>query len=457
MLGKTIAVAAIATGIQQGSGLFSDAERQRIYDYWSVPDRYEVGLPADAPAKGPWQVRLTVEGSQWLWKYNKARGLSKSSPEVDPGAQTEDQKPWESWIDAKVAHDRWQASITAARANSALGVRTKDVGTEPPAPGIEPVGLVQVAGSPPVFAKATTPLRYSVTFDDGRSITYIDNVAMRPRYAYFRFAQGVACEGSAMKTLPSDDLTRLMNEAGIGESEGRVMKAVSLLEGGFDSINTYDTGYLSVGFIQFATASTGAGSLGPVLQREKRDAPKEFESDFHRYGVDVTDRGAIDVIDPSTGAEVSGPDAVLKVIVDKRLTAVFHRAGQVSKAFKVAQLKSAAEQYYPADDALSVPIDGSTLTGKISDVIKSEAGLATLMDRKVNTGHLDRLTSILAGLASEHEARSLGELAKYERDIVAQLRYRKNYLGDPSLSQPKDAGSRPSGPKASRHGSRKGG
>src|SRR5579862_3691568 len=78
---------------------FSSADRERARAFWSVQDRYIV-----APAPKP-EVRLTVAGSQWLFKYGHSKGGGKLVPTVDAkpiGAA----QGWEDWINAKVAFDR---------------------------------------------------------------------------------------------------------------------------------------------------------------------------------------------------------------------------------------------------------------------------------------------------------------------------------------------------------------
>jgi hypothetical protein len=74
--------------------------------------------------------------------------------------------------------------------------------------------------------------------------------------------------------------------------------------------------------------------------------------------------------------------------------------------------------------------------GAVKDVVKSEAGLATLMDRKVNTGTLNPFTLVLLSIATRTGADSPEDLAEHELEIVGAMRYRRDYLGDESLSQP---------------------
>ena len=160
-------------------------------------------------------------------------------------------------------------------------------------------------------------------------------------------------------------------------------------------------------------------------------------TDFHKFGIDVASNGELDVVDPATGAEVFASDANARIIADKRLIAVFQRAGLKSDAFCSEQIKSAKAQFYPANDPVSLSCpDGRTLTGKVSDFVKSEAGMAMLFDRKVNTGNISALMRIAGQVAALHHCSDLTDLAQYEREIVAGLKYRTDFTLDTTLSQP---------------------
>jgi hypothetical protein len=425
-----------------GCGLaqqFSSSDRDSVMRYWSRPDRYTVSIPDDATTAGIWQVRLTVAGSQWLWNYQKGKRVP---PTETPVPQSGQEKDWDTWIQAKVAHDRWQALMAAQNANEKiLGKRLPEADKaapvdEPPQPGPIPADLQAAVGDCPPLASAVVPMKHTVTFDD-LSLTYKDHTRLSsPRYAYYRFDDGVMSVGTPAKSMAPDHLAELCKAAGIDESCSRVMKAVSILEGGFDSVNTYDTGFVSVGFIQFASLSGGSNSLGALLKNYKDQFPSDFDSDFRNFGIDVTTDGVLDVLDLSTGAELTGPDANRQIIEDKRLIAVFQRAGLKSDKFNAMQLKTAHDLYLPSLDPISIQIGGRTVTGVVSDFVKSEAGMAILMDRKVNTGKIDPLVQMVSDLANELQIQSLSELAPYEHDLVAAVRYRKDYLADPTLTQP---------------------
>ncbi|MBX7133206.1 MAG: hypothetical protein K1X67_11065 [Fimbriimonadaceae bacterium] len=423
---------------------FTGDEIFKIVAYWSADDRYTVSCPPEALKKGPFQVRLTPEGSFWLWNYNKARGLGKVAPTTDAGAQNSEQVAWERWIDAKVAYDRFLAAVDADALNEEfLNTELPDDFKAASDPGPIPEGLRRLAGDAPRFASAVQPKLHTVTFDDGMSLALTDNVAMRPRYAYYRFSDGVMSGGQSVRKMPAADLDALFKRAGITASEQRVMKAVSLLEGGFDSINTYDTGFVSVGFIQFACLSAGSGSLGQVLKAQKERDAAAFDRDFRAFGLDVTPSGSLVAVDPATGEETVGPVAAQTIIRDKRLIAVFQRAGRISTPFRVAQLRVAKERYYPADDMVTVNLGGSPTRCRVSEIVRSEAGMATLMDRKVNTGKLDPLPQVLANVVYQNGLGSPREAASFEYQVVSALRWRKDYLDDDSLSQPRFIVSQP--------------
>lgn len=414
--------------------LFKEDERTRIVAYWNAPGRYEHGMPADAAA--PWQVRLTPDGSAWFLAYQRAlRGVGKTPPNQDAAA-TPATADWETWVKAKLVHDRWVASQTADAANTARDNHSASAAQyPPPAPGPMPAGLVEAAGNAPSFAEPCVPLKYKVTFDDDETFEYKDHVSFRERFAYYRLPQGTVAYGTALGDMSDAELTPIFT-SGMTPSEARIARAVSKLEGGFETVNTYDTGYVSIGFIQFITASDGKGSLAQVLAYQKKYAIVDFLIEFHRYGIDVNDDGEIVALDPSTGGEVSGAAAVMKIIEDKRLTAVFQRNGRHSKAFRNAQIAIAKRIYWPSDLPVTVTVNGAEITGVVSDVVKSEAGLATLFDRKVNRGNILPFPDVVTQVMTHHKLKTLAAAAAYERDIIAQMKYRTDFLADTTLSQP---------------------
>ncbi len=447
---KSILVLAFLTALLPLSPLqrtsppvFSPEERSRVVALWSAAGRQTVSVAPSTKTKGVFQVRLTPEASNWFWRYQKALtgGAGKPPPTLDVKGTSGDAVSWETWVAAQVEHDRWKAQTDADRLNTeALPDWKPLAASEPPSPSAPPTSLVTQVGLPPPFAAAVAPRFYTITFPDGDVYTYETHPVMRPRYAYYRFDQGTVNYGLNLKDLPDAELDSLFARAGFSKGEQKVAKFVSRLEGGFDAINTYDTGFVSVGFLQFITAEDGTGSLASVLLQEKRDTPLLFQKDFRAYGIEVTPGGVLCVLDPETGAELTGADAVQKVIADKRLTAVFQKAGRRSTAFQTAQIGVAKAQYWPLEDSFTVnlnPADPATsLTCKVGDIIKSEAGMATLFDRKVNRGSVLPFPDVVKAVMTKYKLKSVSECCAYEREIVAALKYRSNFLAEAALTQP---------------------
>lgn len=442
--GAALAVLAATSSAQS---LFESKDRRLVTKTLEKEVRLVVATPPYADHRGAWQVRLTPEGSVWLYNYSKAKNR---------------QSDWNAWIDAKINFDRGEAARKAAELNGGkvqeqpadadfqdeasvggmddlsgpLADKPAKAKRAPGDPGPMPEDLKEAMGEAPAFAAAVKPQMYKVSFGDEPPVAFVNQAPVPPRYLFFRSAEGVISGGTPVRSMADDDIAKLCEKAGIDEATWRVMRSVSQLEGGFDSINTYDTGYISVGFIQFTTGANGTGSLGKVLLTEKTADPEAFEKDFHRYGIEVTDKGVLDVFDPASDQEVAGKDAVQAVIADKRLSAVFVRAGKKSLAFKAAQLAVAKERYFAGDDKVTLKLGDTTTAVRVGDVVKSEAGLAILMDRKVNTGRTDPLASVLQRVADESKATCAEDLAAYEDQIVAAVRFRRDFLRDEALSQP---------------------
>ena len=429
---KPLAVSSIAFVLAQisfgQSTLWSDAEKTQIRQFWMEPGRYSV-TPSDKYA-----VRLTTVGSKWFWDYNHLRGHGKTPPTQIPGAATDEEAGWEKWLNARVARDRYLAACAAETLNAKNQHREPKYPTEVPEPELVDPVLVTKFGAPPVFAANVLPNKVSVRFDD-ITLNYSDNVDMRPRFAYYRFDNGVNSEGQSIKTIPSAELDEILKECGYDESDTKVFKSVSILEGGFDSINTYDTGYVSVGFIQFASLKEGAGSLGRALINYKNEDPKGFEADFHRFGVEVAADEKLVALDLDTLTEKVGPEANTQIISDKRLIAAFQRAGKY-RPFRASQLKSAKQVYWPMNDKVTVTIGSNKIVRPLSDFVRTEAGKAVFLDRKVNTGNIGGTSAALQAIADAAKVDTVEELAKYEALLIKCMYYRFDPMKTEDLAKP---------------------
>lgn len=429
-------VAVVATAQQSVNirPLFTREERIAVQEYWAAPGRYLVSyLPA------PWQAVYSSEASIWLYKYYRARSKgAKVIPTLTPVAANETEKRWDEWIDKRYELDKSRAEQSALQANNDLTDSfnfRRTIAHEDPGPC--PDDLIDLVGEPPRFWVVEKPHTYTVKFDDV-TVNYKDNVTVRRKYPYFRFNLGVNSEGVPVKKVPASEMASMLSDAGLSRTESNVMAAVSPLEGGFDSVNTYDTGFVSVGMIQFATLSGGSGSLGRVLAELKQRDAAGFQRDFRDFGVDVSPNGTLSVVDIYTAEEKQGHDANMQMIHDKRLVAVLQRAGQM-RPFRLAQLRVARAMFFPAGDTVKFKLNGTEVQGQVGQIVRSEAGLATLMDRKVNTGGLAPLGTVLTEVAAAHGVTRVAELSKYEAEIVRRMKYRTDFTKNPSLTQPTPA------------------
>ena len=66
----------------------------------------------------------------------------------------------------------------------------------------------------------------------------------------------------------------------------------------------------------------------------------------------------------------------------------------------------------------------------------SEMGLATLLDRKINTGNIRPFADVVAKVMTDNKLKTLADAAKFEKPIIAELTYRRSFLEEPSLGQP---------------------
>jgi hypothetical protein len=148
---------------------------------------------------------------------------------------------------------------------------------------------------------------------------------------YHRY-RGHRCDGHIPATL--EIIAAHLTTWGYPAMDGPILAAVSALEGGFDSIQTYDRAKFSWGFIQFA----GIGGLVAVLQQLKTDAPAQFETYFARYGIDVGN-GLLRV------GKASGAAALNRLHDDPRLWRRFLLAG-ADPAVQRVQVKAAYERYF---------------------------------------------------------------------------------------------------------------
>lgn len=441
-----VSVTAIPTYYSNPKEPFSEQEVKAIQAFWNQPGRHTVNFLQDAATEGIYAPRQTPAGSIWLLDYFRARGnAGKVVPGQTPETLNDRQKEWDAWIEARYSWDEYNAALESFRQNQQLTRQTLTPPALKPAadPGPIPADLRDLAGEPPAFVTAATPRQYTTNFGDFTHRA-ADNVPIRRKYAYYRFSEGIMDAGTAIRPRLKE-LKPLFTKAGLDESTFRIFSVVSSLEGGFESVNTYDTGYVSVGFIQFASLKGGAGSLGQVLLTMKQQFPGDFQRHFRKFGLDVTPTGELVALNLESGEPKIGPDANTEIINNRRYASAFVRAGTLSEPFRVAQIKTAMDLYFPANDIVTFKLNGKSTSARIKDFILTEAGMATFMDRKVNTGKYGDLIQILEDISSSYGITTVKDLAKLEWQITRAMIWRKDYTdAQYELSKPRDLGLTPS-------------
>jgi LysM repeat protein len=173
-------------------------------------------------------------------------------------------------------------------------------------------------------------------------------------------------------------------KAGLSMAQAQMLKEVSKHEGCFDAINTWDKAIFSFGFIQLAGAVTGS-RLPAFLLNVKTKEPNLFNELFRKFGIDVNGN-SISVID-ERGITQADNNAYAALQRNRQICGVWARAGYHQR---VAELQiEAAAQYYLVPALTKIKINltvGGTIVPAVplSDIIRSVAGQASLIDITVN-------------------------------------------------------------------------
>lgn len=175
----------------------------------------------------------------------------------------------------------------------------------------------------------------------------------------------------------ADTIQQELERLGLPSEDARILAAVSGHEGGFDTIQTYDSAKFTWGFIQFA----GTGGLHNVMTNIKAQAPNEFQEYFGIYGIDVADGK---VIVHKDGQVLDGQNALNELHDNPELWGGFLRASQ-DPTIQTLQVKTAYDSYYQPIMNEQVSLGGQTYT--LGELFKdNDYGRAMLFDRAVQRG-----------------------------------------------------------------------
>jgi murein DD-endopeptidase MepM/ murein hydrolase activator NlpD len=266
-----------------------------------------------------------------------------------------------------------------------------------------------------------TQYAFSCPNPSGGVITasFRDNVASK----YKLYNNGISYPGQSMPQLPLS----MYQSVGLSEAQAKALRFVSMHEGKFDAINSYDKAIFSFGFIQFTGSVATGNSLGMVLSYYKSNCAELFGKYFLAAGIDVVysfKDGSIappvtvSVIHGTTGEKLIN-DAAYAYIKDHiELFGPFIQSAYEPTMVR-EQLRAAALMY--VQKALNMKLKVTILgipveIPIISEILKSEGASTVLIDLCVNRGS-GGLAAILApALVSIAESYNLDSLAAL-RDI----------------------------------------
>ena len=179
----------------------------------------------------------------------------------------------------------------------------------------------------PVATPVTT---HHYHFPDGEDVKLADNVVSYATVSGSGVDTDVV-ETRAEKNAAREQVSRQMQDAELGASNTRILRAVSGFEGGFSTVNTYDRARVTWGFMQWTGGN--ASDLTQTMGIIKNRHPEAFSEQFEQYGIDVVgNKLAILGRDgkpmQSGGRPVSGDRAAEVIRDDPKLAAVMEHAGR---------------------------------------------------------------------------------------------------------------------------------
>lgn len=185
-------------------------------------------------------------------------------------------------------------------------------------------------------------------------------------------------------------------------SDRRILMAISVAEGGFGSLNTYDKARVSWGLIQF-----NRGSFVRVLQAARSADPVAFQNRFEQYGITVAgdDRseepaeaetqwpgdtswsGELYVYDHGSHVWTAGTRAAEIIQQDPRYQVLLVRAGD-EESVRAAQVEEALRSYVAdiLDMRITLHLSSGHVTLRIADVATTELLVFCIGDIAVHYG-----------------------------------------------------------------------
>jgi hypothetical protein len=223
----------------------------------------------------------------------------------------------------------------------------------------------------------------------------------------------------------------------VEDDKKRIWAAIHAVEGGLDSINCYDTAFLSFGPIQqTAGTATHNGELGGALAAVKENAPEIYAQLLSDRGLDVTDPGRRTDRAPVNAYLITNGQTTDNLAAKERLREFYWnyllRVAMRDEAFVSAFMEHGLTRL---DTIRNFTGDFGGRKLRMGDVILSELGQALILDAHVNLPlvAMSWKTAVVRVLGLNFKVEDI--TAEDEKKVVMRFIYERliSKLNDPFL------------------------
>lgn len=324
-------------------------------------------------------------------------------------------------------------STPALSVGQQLRVPTAGGGAVPPTPTPTPTPAPppptpQPSGGGAAYMQARNELRLDKTFDaasncnrykltvrllNGQTVVaqMRDN---NSNSAHMVYANGVMYAGQSNIQLDVNSIASI----GLSQNHAKALQYVSVHEGKFDAINSYDKAIFSYGFVQFVGKQEHGASLNDVLNSMRTNAGNAFQQVFGRVGIGSEGR-TVTVLD-DRGSKLTNDQAWLYIQKDVRLAGAFIQAG-FDPSLVLEQLRMANNLY--VQPSLKRAIDVNGMQRPLGEFITTEGLVTAVIAIAVSRG-VGGMSKILgeacSKVASQQGINNPGALPSIDERLVCQ-------------------------------------
>lgn len=324
-------------------------------------------------------------------------------------------------------------STPALSVGQQLRVPTTGGGVVPPTPTPTPTPTPlppapQPSGGGAAYMQARNEFRLDKTFDSGSNcnrykltVRLLNGQSVTAQLrdnnsnsAHMVYANGVMYAGQSNIQLDVNSIASI----GLSQNHAKALQYVSVHEGKFDAINSYDKAIFSYGFVQFVGKQEHGASLNDVLNSMRTNAGNAFQQVFGRVGIGSEGR-TVTVLD-DRGSKLTNDQAWLYIQKDVRLAGAFIQAG-FDPALVLEQLRMANNLY--VQPALKRAIDVNGMQRPLGEFITTEGLVTAVIAIAVSRG-VGGMSKILgeacSKVASQQGINNPGALPSIDERLVCQ-------------------------------------